>query len=68
MKSCKAIESRWNKNCTSLSSEEIDAILWPKLFRNSTADSLIIIIIIIIIIIGAAVAAFVVVVVLTNYC
>jgi len=38
----KAIESRWNKNCFSLLTEEIDTILWPELSRNSTAaDSLI---------------------------
>jgi len=42
---CRAIESRWKRNCASLSSLETEVILWPRSFKNCTADSLMMIII-----------------------
>ena len=37
---CKAIKSRWKRNCASLSSVQTEVILWPRSFKNCTADSL----------------------------
>jgi len=38
---CRAIESRWKRNCPSLSSAETEVNLRPRSFKNCTADSLI---------------------------
>ena len=32
------IESRWKRNCPALSSAETEVILWPRSFKNCTAD------------------------------
>ena len=34
MNLCRATESRWKRNCSSLSSTETEVILWPKSFKS----------------------------------